>query len=521
MSSVPSQLTSLTDQQALLASPGLEAQAVKGVYFFPGEAAGNVQLYTTHPLFEDDKHWNSDPSTRARVMDRLVAAHVNTVVMSYWSNMPQWSPLALDSTSLHGVLDAVQGRPLVIMPAIEGGFDPQNPNIPHWQFSDDFPSPTLGGPPAPGLIQRIGQLVELFDGRMNLWARLYDRNGNWRYAVHLLHVCSDVRGTTDQSFAQGFADVAAQVEHRYQIPVGFTLDIIGGPYTYVATPVQAGSFLKREPSVLAVHGFQSEVFSGKVKPGPPCSDPDWRRCQPYDNNRDNLENLADWKKAAVRDWAVTGLPVILDVSNGMDGRIVWAKLGVGFWGDNMDYTDDRWRNWMSQLKGPTIRGIAFDTWNGYTEGYAAVPSLEHSYTVYSWLKDLLEPDPRDFSHMQYVNSVSTYRVYGAICEKWLQLGADRQFGVPSTNELQIARGRVSFFTNSEARSAIYWSTATGAHEVHGLIAKTYWEKASGDGGRLGLPISDEQPSDTGRVSFFEHGRIDWTPGDTLGHITYY
>jgi hypothetical protein len=100
---------------------------VKGVYFFAGEARDNVSLYTTHPILADDQRWNSDPSSRGRVFDRMVAAHVNTVVMSYWSNMPQWSPMALDPTSVCGVLDAAQGRPLVIVPAVEGGFDRNNP----------------------------------------------------------------------------------------------------------------------------------------------------------------------------------------------------------------------------------------------------------------------------------------------------------------------------------------------------------------------------------------------------------
>lgn len=52
-------------------------------------------------------------------------------------------------------------------------------------------------------------------------------------------------------------------------------------------------------------------------------------CPPHDNNVDNLETLADWKRAAVRDWVRTGVPVILDVSNGFDGRIVWAENGTG------------------------------------------------------------------------------------------------------------------------------------------------------------------------------------------------
>jgi LGFP repeat len=244
---------------------------------------------------------------------------------------------------------------------------------------------------------------------------------------------------------------------------------------------------------------------------------------PHDNNDANLHNLADWKAAAARDWASKGLPLILDVSNGMDGRFVWKREGSGFWGDNLEYTDDRWRNWMSELKGPHITGITFDTWNGYTEGYAAVPSFEHYYSVANWLSDLFKPDPRDFSHMHYVNGVATHRVYGAICEKWIALGADRGFGVPTSDEERAGRGRVSFFTDNpaapyDANKAIYWGPNTDAHEVHGIIARTYWNET--DTARLGLPIADEKPNGDGRVSRFEHGRIDWISGETVGRVTY-
>ena len=116
-------------------------------------------------------------------------------------------------------------------------------------------------------MRRISQLItEVFPGNMDLWARLYDRNGDWRYAIQLLHVCSDVPGTTDIQFAKAFEDVAAQVQATYHIPIGFMLDIIGDGdrYSYVAAPSRAGSLLEQQPSVLAVNGFASEVFSGKV-----------------------------------------------------------------------------------------------------------------------------------------------------------------------------------------------------------------------------------------------------------------
>jgi LGFP repeat len=511
------------ERRGLLASAGFEGQAVKGVYFFPGDRHKDISIYTTHPLDPRDLQWDSDPSTRAWVMDRMVQAHVNTVVMSYWSNMPQWSPMEIGPTTLSGVLDAVQGRPLVIMPAIEGGFDPKNPQIPHFTFSAEFPFNPADRQVAPGLIERIGLLVELFQGRMHLWGRMYDREGNPRFAVNILHASSDVirqdlsTRADDEEFAKAFDQVAAEVEARFKIPIGFTLDAIGGQ-SYSALPNQAGAALERTRSVLALHGFASEIFSGLVKNGPPCAEEkNWLECQPHDNNIDNLERLADWKRSSLLDWIATGVPVVLDVNNGFDGRIVWGKGpgGSGYWGDNLDYTEDRWRNWMSQLKGAGIRGITFDTWNGYTEGYAAVPSIEHGSTVLDWLTDLLEPHPSDCSHMHYVNGARTHRVFGAICEKWMALGADRAFGAPVSDELPSARGRVSYFADGKA---IYWSAATQAHEVHGAIAKTY-RRIRADASCLGLPVSDEQASDIGRVSNFERGRIDWMQGDTDGRVT--
>jgi LGFP repeat len=248
-----------------------------------------------------------------------------------------------------------------------------------------------------------------------------------------------------------------------------------------------------------------EISSGIIDSAPCAAG---TKCPPpYDNNVDNLGPIVDFKAQNTRAWASAGLPVILSVSNGFDDRVVWAKYGTGIWGDNHDYTDDRFRNWLSEMKGPGIEGITFDTWNGYTEGYAAVVSAEHGDTVYNWLTDLLRPDPRKCSHVQYESGAATHRVYGSICSKWVRLGGDRRFGAPTTDELPSAHGRVSHFMGG----SIYWSRSTHAHEVHGSIGLTYRE-AGADASCLGLPVHDEERFDGGRVSRFEHGVIQWNGG---------
>jgi hypothetical protein len=37
-----------------------------------------------------------------------------------------------------------------------------------------------------------------------------------------------------------------------------------------------------------------------------------------------------------------------------------------------------------------VRGITFNTWNGYTEGYAAVPTDEYGDSAVVWLQSLFQ-----------------------------------------------------------------------------------------------------------------------------------
>lgn len=501
------------DKRGLLASRQLEGQPVQGVYFFAGET-WTTGTYTAHPLDIRDQHWNSDSNTHAWVIDRMLKGHVNTIVMSYWREL-FGSPMNVDSHTLPALLEAVQGKPMVIMPAIEGGSFYPAPDSPTWEFQTDFPTPDVAGlHPAHGLLSRIGDLKELFKGRMNLWAKLYDRNGRPRYAVNIIQTCSwrldPADPASDEKFAGGFAAIADKVKELHHIDIGFTLDAVSKDGCYSATPDKAGSVLERTASVLAIQGWASEVFSRLIKPG---SGPtkDWRTSTPHDNNADNIDNLINWKRGALQAWVQTGVPVIFDVSCGYDGRIVFADKGYnGFWGDNLQYTDDRWRNALSMIKGPGIRGITFNSWNGYTEGMAGVPTKEHGQTVYNWLKDTFEPPPWDYSHMHYVNGAATHRVYGAICEKWLALGGDTGFGAPVGEELPAGNGRKQEFADGKS---IYWSPATGAHEIHGLIRITYI-KNDAEAGFLGFPVLDEAKRADGRVSTFEHGEIVWKQGET-------
>ncbi len=69
---------------------------------------------------------------------------------------------------------------------------------------------------------------------------------------------------------------------------------------------------------------------------------------------------------------------------------------------------------------------------------------------------------------------------------------------------------------------IYWTHATGAHEVHGDIRKKY-NALGGPTGLLGFPLTDETgtPDGVGRYNHFQNGSIYWTAhtGPFLVHGT--
>jgi hypothetical protein len=503
----PSPNRGTPSQRGLLASDGFVGQPVKAVYFFPGDVGEyNEGLYTAHPTEADDAHWSSDAALRQRVIARISATHANTLFMSYWGDeMRRWSPMLLNDTSIPDTIAAVSGQEVLIVPSLESGFAEDTDM--YWRFSDDFPYQDGDlASLAPALIARLRTVVALFRPNMQHWARMYDRTGTPRYVVHIMHAYAhavpQVPGkTADEVIADAFDRVAEEIAQSEGIEIGFTLDPIPGTGSEHSLRPAAGPALEQANSVLAIAGFISEIFSGRVQVSEPNG-------EPIDNNVSNLDALLAWKREHIEDWVRSGVPVIYDVSSGYDGRYVWEARGTFFWGDNEDYTFDEWRNALSAMKGLGAVGITFNTWNGYTEGFAATPTLEHGDTVYRWLTDLYAVDPRECSHIDYVDGRAATPVRGAVCEKWRDMHASRGgLGAPLQAEADSARGRVQHFESG----SIFVGERTGVHEVHGAIHSLYAELGY-DASCLGLPTSDEQAAPAGRVSHFEGGDIVFEDG---------
>jgi hypothetical protein len=109
------------------------------------------------------------------------------------------------------------------------------------------------------------------------------------------------------------------------------------------------------------------------------------------------------------------------------------------------------------------------------------------------------------------SATGAHEIHGAILDKWAALGSERSIlGYPLTDETATPDG-VGRYNHFQGGS-IYWTPPTGAHEIHGYIrekwAKLGWEQSS-----LGYPTSDEAstPDGVGRYNLFEKGGIHWTP----------
>jgi hypothetical protein len=117
-----------------------------------------------------------------------------------------------------------------------------------------------------------------------------------------------------------------------------------------------------------------------------------------------------------------------------------------------------------------------------------------------------------------------FSVIGAIGDKWMNLGGPTSFlGLPLTDETATP-DRLGRFNHFQGGS-IYWSPATGAHEVHGAN-RSRWAEIGWERSYLGYPTSDEIPfSEGGRASLFQNGGIYWWPDtgaiDLRGVIVHY
>jgi hypothetical protein len=184
--------------------------------------------------------------------------------------------------------------------------------------------------------------------------------------VVLLHAASDRLGPGDhEAFAAGLDRLAGEVFRATGVKVGFFLDTLppgtNAPGRFRPSPEGTGPRLRRAGAVLGIQCFLPEVWLGA---------------------RPQRDRLA-WKRDFAARWFGTGLPFLVDVSPGYDNHLVFPahRLRYGF--------DRAWRQALAgMVRDFGENGLAYNSWNGYTEGMAAVPTREYGDTFYRWLRGL-------------------------------------------------------------------------------------------------------------------------------------
>jgi len=165
--------------------------------------------------------------------------------------------------------------------------------------------------------------------------------------------------------------------------------------------------------------------------------------------------------------------------------------------------------WRPNSKAFEIHGFIRDKW--------ASLGWERSFLGYPLSDELGTGDGRgrisSFQHGAIVWTAETGArvIYGDVRTKWTELGAGSGFlGYPVEDE-KIAPDKVGRYVHFE-HGTIYWSKATGAHEVHGFI-RDKWAKLAWERGRMRYPTSDEYQWGEYRRSNFQGGFITWKKGE--------
>lgn len=116
-------------------------------------------------------------------------------------------------------------------------------------------------------------------------------------------------------------------------------------------------------------------------------------------------------------------------------------------------------------------------------------------------------------------AAAAHEVHGAILAHYLAIGGPARWGFPLTDETDVmSNGSSIGRSNDFDGCTVYWSSLTGAWEVHGAIRDRF-HAMKGPAGVLGFPTCDETdvpgaPAPA-RCNTFQHGSLLWFGGDVV------
>ncbi|QRK12428.1 SH3 domain-containing protein [Archangium violaceum] len=170
--------------------------------------------------------------------------------------------------------------------------------------------------------------------------------------------------------------------------------------------------------------------------------------------------------------------------------------------------------WTQETGAWEVHGVIRDKW--------AALGWEKSVLGYPITDEMKTPDGVGrYNHFRkggvlgsiyWTPATGVHEVHGVIREKWAALGWENGvLGYPITDEMVTPDGvgRYNHFRKGNTEGSIYWTPATGVHAVHGVIREK-WKALGWETGSLGYPVSDEYPVATGRESEFQKGFITYS-----------
>ncbi|NAZ75603.1 hypothetical protein GTQ99_09245 [Kineococcus sp. T13] len=220
---------------------------------------------------------------------------------------------------------------------------------------------------------------------------------------------------------------------------------------------------------------------------------------------------AQFTRGAIRDkWAATG----------------WENGRLGF-PTTSDAPTPNGRGWYTHFQGASVY------WSPQTGAHFTAGAIKDQWALHGWengglgfpaTDDTSTPNGRGYyTHFQggsiyWSPATGAHDVRGAIRDKWASTGWENgHLGFSRTGDTRTPNG--SGYYNHFQGGSIYWSPATGANIVLGAIGQA-WASQGWESGALGYPVEDEHGWDEDYiVQQFQGGFIGYTPG--VGAQIYY
>lgn len=270
----------------------------------------------------------------------------NVIKLSWWGHNREYETSAPTLNTIEvnkRTFEEAGKRSILVAPLLE-----VSPAFPLWY---EYPENTSN------LEARIKEVLSKY-GQYPNWLSLYDKFGVPRRAIFLIeniHV-----GPVDRDkFARTFDIVAEKIKTETGYNIGFVIDPTPlPPYSFSQYDGPVPEALKNTQSLLGINPFNITT----------------------DGNTD--QERLEWAEKIAKPWEEAGFPFMFPAIPGFDDHLVRPPGTIyGF--------TPQWSEQMENLaKKYQIAGITLDIWNGFTEGYVFVPTVERGYEDYNLAKRL-------------------------------------------------------------------------------------------------------------------------------------